>query len=83
MLGTDIALKHYVAAARVREFHAESERRRAVDLALAGQSRLTFGLGATRATVARMRIRAGAWLMPAGAADCQPAAGALGLRLGR
>lgn len=85
MLGTDIALKHHVSEGRVRDFLAESERQRAVDLALAGCSRRTFRVAVVRAAVATLLIRAGSWLMPAKAADagCQPAIGALGLRLGR
>ena len=85
MLGTDIALKHQVSNGRVRDFLAESERQRAVDLALSGRTRRTVRLAKARAAVATLLIRAGSSLMPAKTADsgCQPAVGVLGLRLGR
>lgn len=85
MLGTDITLRHQVSNGRVRDFLAESERQRAVNLALTGRERRTFRLADARAAVATLLIRAGDRLMPATTADsgCQPAIGALGLRLGR
>ena len=85
MYGAHIAVNHQVNDARVREFHVESERQRAVQLALAGRPRRPLHLVEIRAALALALVRAGSWLMPGEARDtgCQPAAGALGLRLGR
>ena len=85
MYGAHIALNHQVNDARIRDFHVESERERAAHLALAGRPRRELRLAEIRAAVAIALMRAGSWLMPNEPRDasCQPAAGALGLRLGR
>ena len=85
MYGAHIALNHQVNDSRIRDFHVESERQRAAQLALAGQPRRTMHLAEIRAAVALALVRVGSWMMPGEPRDasCQPAAGALGLRLGR
>ncbi|MFN8592642.1 MAG: hypothetical protein U0031_14385 [Thermomicrobiales bacterium] len=77
MYGSDIALKHLVSESRVRDFHAEAERQRQIDLALAGQlDRRSDRLNDIRAMIASQLIRFGSWLMPENAPErvCQPSA---------
>jgi hypothetical protein len=85
MYGAHIALNHQFNDARIRDFHVEAERERAIQLALAGRPRRVVRAAEIRAAVALALFRAGSWLMPDAPRDagCQPAAGALGLRLGR
>jgi hypothetical protein len=85
MYGAYIALNHQVNDARIRDFHVESELERAAELALAGRQQRVIRVAEIRAAAAVALMRIGSWLMPNEPRDasCQPAAGALGLRLGR
>ncbi len=65
MFGPEIALKHQVSEARFRDFLAEAERQRSVNIAL--DARLPTrraGISEARAAVATLLLRAGSWLMP-------------------
>ena len=65
MLGTDITLKHQLSEERFRDFLAEAERQRSVNIALeAKERRRRLGISEARATVATLLLRAGSWLMP-------------------
>lgn len=63
MFGASIALNHQVSQARCRDFLAEAERQRSVDIALEGRSRRAR-FAAVRASIASGLLRAGSWLMP-------------------
>lgn len=86
MYGADIALKYSVSEARFREFLAEAERQRMVDLAIETKpvARRVASVE-VRARLATILLRAGSWLMPDDRRDdrCQPGTGTLELRLGR
>ena len=70
MFGTDIALKHQVSEARFRDFLAEAERQRSVNIALEARERTPrASILETRAVVATLLLRAGSWLMPDEAPD--------------
>ncbi len=65
MFGPDIALKHQVSEERFRDFLAEAERQRSVNIALEARPRARrAGMSEARATVATLLLRAGSWLMP-------------------
>ena len=71
MFGTDIALKHQVSEARFRDFLAEAERQRSVNIALDARVRTRrAGISEARAAVATLLLRAGSWLMPEEAHGC-------------
>lgn len=77
MFGSDIALKHLVNDSRIRDFQAEADRQRQIDLALAGRpDRKSERVNDVRAILASRLIRLGSWLMPenAPARVCQPSA---------
>lgn len=63
MFGASIALNHQVSQARCRDFLAEAERQRSVDIALEGRSRRAR-FAAVRASIASGLLRAGSWLKP-------------------
>lgn len=63
MFGASIALNHQVSQARCRDFLAEAERQRSIDIALQGRSRRARFAG-VRASIASGLLRAGSWLMP-------------------
>ena len=63
MFGASIALNHQVSQARCRDFLAEAERQRSVDIALEGRPR-RVRLAGVRASIASGLLRAGSWLMP-------------------
>jgi hypothetical protein len=85
MYGNDIGLKGMVSEARFRDFLAEAEQQRAVDMALAARpQRQRRGLAEARAELATALYRAGDWLMPdEGDENCSPCHGGLEWRLGR
>ena len=65
MFGASIALNHQFSQARCRDFLAESERQRSIDIALAGQARSRRArFAGVRASMASGLLRAGSWLMP-------------------
>ena len=65
MFGASIALNHQVSLARCRDYLAEAERQRSVNLALTGQARSRrASLAGARASIASVLLRAGSWLMP-------------------
>ena len=70
MFGTDIALKHQVSEERFRDFLAEAEHQRSINIALdARPRRRRANISEARAAVATLLLRAGSWLMPEEAAD--------------
>ena len=65
MFGPDIALKHQVSEERFRDFLAEAERQRSVNVALDDRLRTRrAGISEVRVAVATVLLRAGSWLMP-------------------
>jgi len=84
MFGTDIALKHQISEARVRELLAEAERERSVSIALEARPRVRrAGISEARAAVATLLLRAGSWLMPEETPDARHSPVAFELRPGR
>ena len=84
MFGTDIAVKHQVSEARFRDFLAEAERQRSVNIALEARERTRrAGISAVRAVVATLLLRAGSWLMPKEAPDACNRQVAFELRTGQ
>jgi hypothetical protein len=84
MFGTDIALKHQVSEARFRDFLAEAERQRSVNIALEARERTRrAGISELRAVLARLLLRAGSWLMPEEAPDACNRPVAFELRTGQ
>ena len=84
MFGTDIALKHHVSEARFRDFLAEAERQRSVNIALDGRQRTRrAGIAEARAAVATLLLRAGSWLMPEETPDACNRPAAFELRTGQ
>ena len=70
MFGTDIALRHQVSEERFRDFLAEAERQRSVNIALDALPRTRkASISEARAAVATLLLRAGSWLMPEDAAE--------------
>ena len=84
MFGTDIVLTHQISEERFRDFLAEADRQRSVNIALDARPRTQpHGITEARAAVARLLLRAGSWLMPAEASDaCSPPV-SFGLRPGQ
>ncbi len=65
MFGSDIALKQQVSEMRFRDFLAEAERERAVNIALDARSQSQrAGISEARTAVATALLRAGSRLMP-------------------
>ena len=84
MFGTDIALRHQVSEARFRDFLAEAERQRSVNIALEARPRARrAGISEARAVVATLLLRAGSWLMPEEAPDACNSPVALELQTGQ
>ncbi|MBA2596199.1 MAG: hypothetical protein H0V00_06185 [Chloroflexia bacterium] len=86
MFGSDIALKHQVSEMRFRDFLAEAERQRAVDIAIAANPPPPRpGISEARTAVATALLRAGSRLMPEEAPDGRgnPANRAFELRPGQ
>ena len=84
MFGANIALKHQVAEARFRDFLAEAERQRSVNIALEARERpRRAGISEARAVVATLLLRAGSWLMPEEVPDACNRPVAFGLRIGQ
>ena len=84
MFGTDIAVKHQVSEARFRDFLAEAERQRSVNIALEARERTRrAGISEARAVVATLLLRAGSWLMPEEAPDACNRPVAFELRTGQ
>ena len=84
MFGTDIALKHQVSEARFRDFLAEAEHERLLNIALeAREPTRRAGISEARAVVATLLLRAGSWLMPEEALDVRNGPVALELRTGQ
>ena len=84
MFGTDIALKHQVSEARFRDFLAEAERQRSVNIALDARPQTRrAGISEVRAAVATLLLRAGSWLMPEETADARNRPAAFELRTGQ
>ena len=84
MFGTDIALKHQVSEARFRDFLAEAEHERLLNIALeAREPTRRAGISEARAVVATLLLRAGSWLMPEEAPDACNSPVALELRTGQ
>ena len=84
MFGTDIALKHQVSEARYRDFLAEAERQRSVNIALEARERTRrASIFEARAEVATLLLRAGSWLMPEEAPDACNHPAAFELRTGQ
>jgi hypothetical protein len=84
MFGTDITLKHQLSEARFREFLAEAERQRSVNIALDARVRTRrAGISEARAAVATLLLRAGSWLMPEEATDACNSPVAFELRPGQ
>lgn len=84
MFGTDIALKHQVSEARFRDFLAEAERERSVNIALEARARTRrTGISEARSVVATLLLRAGSWLMPDEAQEACDGPVAFGLRIGQ
>lgn len=70
MFGPSIALKHQISEARFRDFLAEAEHQRLVNIALDARSRTRrAGVSEARAVVATVLLRAGSWLMPEDASE--------------
>ena len=70
MFGTEIGLKHQVAEERFRDFLAQAEHERSVNIALEARERTRrAGISEARAAVATLLLRAGSWLMPDEAPD--------------
>ncbi len=84
MFGTDISLKHQVSEARFRDFLAEAEHQRSVNIALKARPRTRrAGISEARAVVATLLLRAGSWLMPEETPDACNHPVAFGLRTGQ
>ena len=84
MFGTDIALRHQVSEERFRDFLAEAERQRSVNIALEAKERTRRGgISEARAAVATLLLRAGSWLMPEEAPDACNGPVAFELRTGQ
>jgi hypothetical protein len=84
MFGTDIALRHQVSEERFRDFLAEAERQRSVNIALEARERTRrAGISEARAAVATLLLRAGSWLMPEEAPDACDGPVAFELRTGQ
>ena len=84
MFGTDIAVKHQVSEARFRDFLAEAERQRSVNIALEARERTRrAGISEARAALATLLLRAGSWLMPEEAPDACNRPVAFELRTGQ
>ena len=84
MFGTDITLKHQVSEARYRDFLAEAERQRSVNIALEARERTRrASIFEARAVVATLLLRAGSWLMPEEAPDACNGPVAFELRTGQ
>jgi hypothetical protein len=84
MFGTDITLKHQISEERFRDFLAEAERQRSVNIALQARERTRrAGISEARAAVATLLLRAGSWLMPEEAPDACNHPVAFGLRTGQ
>ena len=84
MLGTDIALRHQISKERFRDFLAEAERQRSVNIALEARERTRrAGISEARAAVATLLLRAGSWLMPEEAPDACNGPVAFELRTGQ
>lgn len=65
MFGTNIALSHQISEARCKDFLAEAERQRSVNIALAGRPHVRHaGIAEARTVIATVLLRAGSWLMP-------------------
>jgi hypothetical protein len=84
MFGTDITLKHQISEERFRDFLAEAERQRSVNIALEARERTRrAGISEARAAVATLLLRAGSWLMPEEAPDACNHPVAFELRIGQ
>ena len=84
MFGTDIALRHQVSEERFRDFLAEAERQRSVNIALEARERTRRArVSEARAAVATLLLRAGSWLMPEEAPDACNGPVAFELRTGQ
>jgi hypothetical protein len=84
MFGTDITLKHQLSEERFRDFLAEAERQRSVNIALEARARTRrAGISEARAAVATLLLRAGSWLMPDESPDACNHPAAFELRTGQ
>lgn len=73
MFGTDITLKQQVSEMRFRDFLAQAERERAINLAIESMPRTPRpGVAEARTAVASALLRAGSRLMPDEAPEGRP-----------
>jgi hypothetical protein len=84
MFGSDISLKHQVSEARFKEFLAEAEYQRSVNIALEARPlNRRRGISEARVAVAQALLRAGSRLMPEDAPAARGSSVAFELRPGQ